>query len=71
MNYRWWSGSNATGGIAETRDPVDHERVFGTFAGARKALADHLGQEAMMWAEGYRNAKGLRLSDMAGGEVAL
>jgi len=71
MNYRWWSGGNGTGGIYETTTEPDGEKVFGTFAGARTALAGHLGQEAMTWAEAYRDAKRLRLADMKGGEVSL
>jgi hypothetical protein len=71
VNYKWRPGENGPGRISETAGPADGEHVFGTFAEARDALASHLGQEAVMRADAYRSAKRLRLSHMAGGEVAL
>jgi len=71
VNYRWWAGGNGAGGIYETATAADGKKVFATFSEARRALADHLGEEARVWTDARYFALRLRKSGMKDGEVAL
>jgi hypothetical protein len=69
-NYKWWAHGFG-GGVCETAEPADGERVFSFFADARAALGDHFAALAIRYDDARAAARNLRKAGMQDGEVTL